>query len=588
MTPAPEPEPEIAFQPLGLRPERVRARGGVVAQGRLVQLLPPESGGASDSGEKEGDRVPSCLTFGSASGRAASQEAEEGDEEGYGEEGRSLTPVFKRMHAQELESGSWGRGHVQPPPSVFSLSLGVSQSGSLGRSSERSEGRLSGQSVFSLGLDGDEFVEGERGFVVEEEDEGRSSPMPDDQRTRRRILGMSGTMGGSDVSVYQPDEPLDVEDEDSDVPGELREILKVHEEELRHERSMEEIPVFRASLTDHSVYPAKTTNHVNVAPNFPSPLRSSTNSLSLPSPSPSSTEDDTKKSFDFTGELRKLNESGASDRRSFVEQLENAFRTPARVDLRYGFEVPPPPLPPPLPDMPLGMKLGGAFEFSGASEGGEDGEEAFDDDVSRIVDVQLPSWSSATEVSNPTEAQADTNIDIDSVQLKTLGHSKSRSRLVDIQEPSGLLSLSASTSSSSSSRPSDGELDRSFRFGGLPKSEAHQEKEEKDKEEERELTLSDIIPPLAHARSISLANSLPPSVSRHGQHQTTVSDPSADLDSEALEDDSVLKSIYAKILEGLPPAVPRPKRVDPGVANSGVAKVCLRGLSMRLKANSIQ
>ena len=48
-------------------------------------------------------------------------------------------------------------------------------------------------------------------------------------------------------------------------------------------------------------------------------------------------EDDTKKSFDFTGEIKKLNESGASHRRSFVEQLEHAFRTPAKIDLHYGF-----------------------------------------------------------------------------------------------------------------------------------------------------------------------------------------------------------------------------------------------------------
>ncbi|KAJ7585441.1 hypothetical protein C8J56DRAFT_1087354 [Mycena floridula] len=42
---------------------------------------------------------------------------------------------------------------------------------------------------------------------------------------------------------------------------------------------------------------------------------------------------DTKKSFDFTGELKKLNESGVSDRRSFVEQLENVFKMPAKIDL---------------------------------------------------------------------------------------------------------------------------------------------------------------------------------------------------------------------------------------------------------------
>ena len=49
----------------------------------------------------------------------------------------------------------------------------------------------------------------------------------------------------------------------------------------------------------------------------------------------SSDDDTTSKSFDFTGELQRLNESGASDRRSFVEQLENAFRTPAPVDLAF-------------------------------------------------------------------------------------------------------------------------------------------------------------------------------------------------------------------------------------------------------------
>jgi hypothetical protein len=86
MTPAPEPEPEVAFQPLGLRPERVRARGGVmVAQGRLVQLS--AAGGQVLGGEKEierdGDaaRVPSCLTFGSASGSASAEELREEAEE---------------------------------------------------------------------------------------------------------------------------------------------------------------------------------------------------------------------------------------------------------------------------------------------------------------------------------------------------------------------------------------------------------------------------------------------------------------------------------------------------------------------------
>jgi len=47
-------------------------------------------------------------------------------------------------------------------------------------------------------------------------------------------------------------------------------------------------------------------------------------------------EDDTKKSFDFTGRLQKLNESGGSHRLSFVE---NVFCTPAAIDPRYDFDL---------------------------------------------------------------------------------------------------------------------------------------------------------------------------------------------------------------------------------------------------------
>jgi len=50
-----------------------------------------------------------------------------------------------------------------------------------------------------------------------------------------------------------------------------------------------------------------------------------------------SSEKDTQKSFDFTGEIKRLNEPGASDRASFVEQLEMAFKTPAKIDLPVFF-----------------------------------------------------------------------------------------------------------------------------------------------------------------------------------------------------------------------------------------------------------
>lgn len=57
------------------------------------------------------------------------------------------------------------------------------------------------------------------------------------------------------------------------------------------------------------------------------------------STSGSGSEDDTKQSFDFTGELKRLNESGGSHRLSFVEQLDAAFKTPHHVAARGGFEI---------------------------------------------------------------------------------------------------------------------------------------------------------------------------------------------------------------------------------------------------------
>ncbi|KAG1731852.1 uncharacterized protein EDB91DRAFT_1252010 [Suillus paluster] len=37
--------------------------------------------------------------------------------------------------------------------------------------------------------------------------------------------------------------------------------------------------------------------------------------------------------------IEKLNESGGSDRLSFVKQLENMFCTPAKIDLWYDFDL---------------------------------------------------------------------------------------------------------------------------------------------------------------------------------------------------------------------------------------------------------
>jgi serine/arginine repetitive matrix protein 2 len=69
----------------------------------------------------------------------------------------------------------------------------------------------------------------------------------------------------------------------------------------------------------------------------------------------------------------------------------------------------------------------------------------------------------------------------------------------------------------SSQRPSDGQLNRSFIFGSLPRSQSSLAKDEK-----QPLTLSDIIPPSSHVRSLSSSTSMD-------------------------EDDSVLNSIFSNI-----------------------------------------
>jgi hypothetical protein len=80
--------------------------------------------------------------------------------------------------------------------------------------------------------------------------------------------------------------------------------------------------------------------------------------------------------FDFTGELKKLNKLGRSDRRSFMEQLENVFRIPAKVDLLYDFRgksvlVEVPPVLAPLVDfrMAVGAESSGSSSGSGGADG---------------------------------------------------------------------------------------------------------------------------------------------------------------------------------------------------------------------------
>ncbi|KAH8836085.1 hypothetical protein DL96DRAFT_107990 [Flagelloscypha sp. PMI_526] len=277
-----------------------------------------------------------------------------------------------------------------------------------------------------------------------------STPVPVDSiplpREAKRVLGMGGTMGGSDSSAHKTE--LDDSDPDSDIPDELQVILSGGETETFTpvQRNLPPSPGLPPGepLPRPSTPGAESSQPLLAPPRFKAHVINSNGIPSSPSSS-SSDGDNTKKSFDFTGELQKLNESGGGDRKSFVEQLENAFKTPAKVDLRYNFgdEVLSVGVPP-VPVLPA--------EFSSSS---------FNSSRESEAEPAVPSQSS---IEQP----------------------ESLSKIVDVDEPSllpGSDSLATSegdsshnpvpdhkrTRSTSSGRPSDGELDLAFKFGRGPK-----------------------------------------------------------------------------------------------------------------------
>ncbi|KAF8326870.1 uncharacterized protein EI90DRAFT_3069364 [Cantharellus anzutake] len=160
----------------------------------------------------------------------------------------------------------------------------------------------------------------------------------------RRQLGFSGTMGPTDEAddTEQTQEPFSSsEDEapadpDSDIPDELQVILSssCSTRSLDDTLSIPRPP--ESPLSDHLSLPVTTSDSDSTPGSLPGPHFS----LTITAPSGISyeptysdeegdhmREDDTgKKSFDFTGELNRLNQGGV--RLSFVEQLEEAFKTP--------------------------------------------------------------------------------------------------------------------------------------------------------------------------------------------------------------------------------------------------------------------
>ncbi|KAL4064764.1 hypothetical protein V8B97DRAFT_2010772 [Scleroderma yunnanense] len=334
--------------------------------------------------------------------------------------------------------------------------------------------------------------------LVPIQNQDNSLPIPPEAR---RNLGLTGTMGGSIGSTA--DQEFDASDPDSDIPDELQVILSNSDQEVDDTLSFDpkllhlplpspglppevplpiprdpvpEMPVFRANVIDED------DRHADIEE------------------AAISSEDDTKKSFDFTGEIKKLNESGASHRRSFVEQLEHAFRTPAKIDLRYDFgnfltsDVPPVP------------------------------KNSLQDELSRTGDstFSLPSEYESRSLS-PMGFPLDVNAEPSFLPgTDSYAATASDDDLLNIIAPQMVRKPS-----SVGSRPSDGELNRDFKFGGKPSPVSIKE----DSREDALLTLSDIIPPPAIVHSLSTG--------------TLAADESA-----------LLKSIFAKAIE-IPSPQPR-------------------------------
>lgn len=317
----------------------------------------------------------------------------------------------------------------------------------------------------------------------------------------RKKLGLSGTLGGS----TEPD--VDPEDPDSDIPDELQVILSGQSDgemsrpltpfddtlsfrpppspgspprtalpvpgEVSAEEQDAQVPVFQAQLFDTEANQAELDDG-------DSPV------------SPS--EDDTKKSFDFTSELRKLNESGGSDRASFVEQLETAFKTPARIELGFDFGIQDHLDVPPVPALPKNLRPAPA----------EDVPKSF----SNFGDTTSMYGGSEQAGNRDSGFSQDSGHDI-SFMMREL-------------EDECRVYPQLSRAPSMQSKPSDGMLNRDFKFGGKPSP-----RDSTTDSDSRPLTLSDIIPPLSHSRSPS--------------HSSVIE-----------EDSSVLKSIMAKATEILP------------------------------------
>ena len=418
LTPGPAADPPPVFQPL-----RQAVRKGT----QTIKVSPPPSLSSSVNTPPSNPalRTPSSLTFGSHSPM-------EKDEDGSG--APTPGPVFRKAHRHERKQSLLAPAELQ------------------------------------------------------QSKQNHVESMPMASETKRN-LGMSGTMGSSAGSAYARallGDATDARDVDSDIPDDLKAILAGRRADDSSE-FVEDTLSYRPECTDGSPVSLSMTGPPTIplpdivtssasscAPTVEVPVfRASVvdeddNHADIDDFAASSSEDDTKKSFDFTGELQKLNQSGASDRRSFVEQLENAFRTPAKIDLRYGFgdslEVEIPPVPK-APTPPMEMVT---------------------EEPSTSIDA------SADNFSLPVDTRR--------IEPTMLAGSDSLAVSEDSRDeffpPPPHCELKTSMSSVGS-RPSNGELNKDFRFGGRPSPS------QGPFQKQQPLNLSDIIPPPSRVRAMS-------------------------------------------------------------------------------------
>ena len=466
LTPAPADPPPV-FQPL--RPANTRSKASLLASSpALRSATPPVTTEVA---------APSSRTFGSRPSKVGLKLSNEDE----GEAHPSPTPVFSRVG-----------GHARKSSSLVPMN----SKGSMG-------------SLRRMGV-----------------------PMTTEAR---KGLGLCGTLGGS----TEPD--VDPEDPDSDIPDELQLILSGQSDdeftrpltpfddtlsfrpslspgsppkealptpnsnEEAHGGEQSEVPVFHAQLFDTEANQAELDDGEHTGPNTLS-------------------EDDTKRSFDFTSELRKLNESGGSDRASFVEQLETAFKTPARIDLGFDFGISDNLLVPPVPALPKNLR------------------------PAPVEDVPQ-SFSNMEETTSMYGGSDETgesgNRDSGYSQVQSQDISLMIRELEDecrVYPP-----MSRGSPSSMQSKPSDGHLRRDFKFGGKPSPQGSTSTTDMDSQP---LTLSDIIPPLTHSRSQS--------------HSSIIE-----------EDSSVLKSIMAKAAEIVPEEVENRSRVNSTASSKQDAPVSI-------------